>query len=121
MKKLLWLWRSCAVGGLLGLIALILLWNGWLTPVQQFPRSLELLILLAPLLWLLRGILQGRNSSHVYAILVSLLYATLGAWYAFTPQEEPYGWLMIVLSAILYVGGFMSAKVTGEKPTDQKK
>ena len=106
------------MGGLFGLIALILLWNGWLTPVQTFPRSLELLILLAPLLWLLRGILEGRNSTHVYAVLVSLAYVTLGAWYAFTPQEEPYGWLMIVCSVLLYAGGFMSAKITGKKVTE---
>ncbi len=117
MNKLLGLWRACAVGGLLGLITLILLWNGWLSTAQQFPRSLELLIMLTPLLWLLRGILQGRVSSHVYAVLIALIYATLGAWYAFTPEEEIYGVLMIALSSVLYLGGFMVAKITGKRPS----
>lgn len=117
---LLWLWRSCSVGGLLGLIALIILWNGWLSTTQQFPRSLEIFILLLPLMPLIRGILKGSNRSHVFSILVSLLYATLGVWYLFSPQEEIYGWLMILTSSLLYIGGFMSAKLTGTGKREPK-
>ena len=113
MKNYLWLWRACAVGGLLGLISLIIVWNGWLSRTQEFPRSIEILILLLPLMPLIRGIINGSNRSHVFAILVSLLYSTLGIWYLFSPQEQIYGWLMLLSSALLYIGGFMSAKVTG--------
>ncbi|QLQ31106.1 MAG: DUF2069 domain-containing protein [Candidatus Thiothrix singaporensis] len=113
--KLLLLWRTLSVGGLLGLIAWIILWNGWLTPIQHMPRWLELLILLAPLLYLVRGILHGRISSSVHAILISLIYATLGVWYAASPLEQLYGYLMLALSAALYLGSFMSAKVLGKQ------
>ncbi|MEB4592931.1 DUF2069 domain-containing protein [Candidatus Thiothrix sp. Deng01] len=113
--KLLLLWRTLSVGGLLGLIAWIILWNGWLTPIQHMPRWLELLILLAPLLYLVRGILHGRISSSVHAILISLVYATLGVWYAVSPLEQLYGYLMLALSAALYLGSFMSAKVLGKQ------
>lgn len=113
MKNLLGVWRACAIGGLLGLILLIVLWNGWLSTTQKFPRSIEIVILLLPLLPLVRGILQGSNRSHVFSILVALLYATLGVWYLFSPQEQIYGWLMILASTLLYIGSFMSAKLTG--------
>ncbi|MEZ5454109.1 MAG: DUF2069 domain-containing protein [Thiothrix sp.] len=113
--KLLLLWRTLSVGGLLGLILLVILWNGWLTPVQHMPRWLELLVLLAPLLYLVRGILHGRVASSVHAILISLVYATLGVWYAVSPPEEIYGYLMLAFSIALYFGSFMSAKILGKK------
>ncbi len=55
MNKLA-LWRNLTLVGLLGLMALIVLWNVWLAPVQHVPRWFEVLVLLAPLLLLVRGI-----------------------------------------------------------------
>lgn len=116
--KLLMLWRTLSVGGLLGLIFWIILWNGWLTPVQYVPRSFELLVLLAPLMYLVRGILHGRISTSVHAILISLLYLILGVWFVFDPQEKLYGYVLLVLSTSLYLGSFMTAKVLGKQAKD---
>ena len=106
-----WWVRGCAIGGLFGLIGLIATWNGWLAPVQQVPLWLELLIFILPLALLIRGILRGIPATHVYATMVSLLYMIFGCWYAFTPQEEVYGYLMLGLSVMLYIGGFFGAKL----------
>ncbi|MDD5393919.1 MAG: DUF2069 domain-containing protein [Thiothrix sp.] len=114
MNKLA-LWRNLTLVGLLGLIGVIILWNVWLTPVQSVPLWLELLLLLPPLLLLVRGIFQGNAKTHVHAVLVSLLYLTLGIWVAIGPQERMYGYALIMLSVCLYAGGFMSAKVLGKK------
>ncbi len=108
------LWRGVASLGLVGLILLIIAWNGWLTPVQQVPRWLELLLLLTPLMLLVRGIFHGWGTVYVYGILVSLLYATLGAWYAVAPPEHVYGYGLLGFSALLYGGSFMGAKVLGK-------
>ncbi|HPE61109.1 MAG TPA: DUF2069 domain-containing protein [Thiolinea sp.] len=113
----LWLARTLAITGMLGLIFLIVLWNGWLDPQQQIPRSIELLIMLFPLLFLVRGILGGRAPTHVHATLISLLYFSIGIWFAFTPGEEPYGYLMSALSIMLYLGGFFGAKGLGTLQT----
>lgn len=114
MNKLA-LWRNLTLVGLLGLIGVIILWNVWLTPVQSVPLWLEMLLLLPPLLLLVRGIFQGNAKTHVHAVLVSLLYLTLGIWIAIDPQERMYGYALITLGVCLYVGGFMSAKVLGKK------
>ena len=53
------LWRAMAAIGIIGLLVLIVLWNGWFTPVQQFPRSIEIAIMCIPLLFFVRGILYG--------------------------------------------------------------
>lgn len=109
------LWRVLTLGGLLGLIGLILVWNLWLRPVQQVPLWLEFGFLITPLLLLLPGILRGNSKTHVYAVLVSLLYVTLGIWVVIDPLEKVYGYALIGLSICLYAGGFMSAKLLGKK------
>lgn len=108
--KYLMLWRVMALTGLLGLIFLIIAWNGWLSPVQKIPRSLEMLVLLTPLLFFVRGLLNATYSTHVKAAFPALFYFLLGVWYALTPQEERYGYLMILLSCLLYLGSFLYAR-----------
>jgi len=109
--KYLIIWRVLTLIGLFGLMLLILAWNGWLTPIQKIPRSIELFILLVPLLLLVRGILHGRYSTHVKAAFpAGILYFILGVWYALTPEEEIYGYLLILFSFMLYLGGFLYAR-----------
>ncbi len=108
--KYLIIWRILTIAGLLGLIFLIIGWNGWLSPIQKIPRSIELFILLIPLLFLVRGIFHGRYSTHVKATFPSIIYFILGVWYAFTPKEEVYGYLLILFSFMLYLGGFLYAR-----------
>ncbi len=110
-----WWVRGCAIGGLFGLIGLIAAWNGWLAPVQEVQLWLEMLIFILPLALLIRGILRGHPVTHVYATMVALLYMIFGCWYAFTPQEEIYGYLMLLLAVMLYIGGFFGAKLLGNK------
>lgn len=104
------LWRSLTFIGLFGLILLITVWNGWLAPIQQVPLWLELLLFVGPLALLIRGIWRKSPRTHVHATLLSLVYMSYGFWYLFTPQEERYGTVMLILSITLYVGCFFSAK-----------
>lgn len=121
MKKWLWLWRSMAVSGLLGLVGLIIIWNAWLDPQQHMPRSIELLIMLTPLIFIVRGVLHGRNISHVYATLLALWYITIGFAFFLDPVERMYGTLLMLFSTMLYIGSFFSTTTTSErKPRSSK-
>ncbi|CAA6824372.1 MAG: Unknown protein [uncultured Thiotrichaceae bacterium] len=104
--KYLKLWHTSSIVGLLGLIALIILWNGWLAPQQTSPKSLEIALFTAPLLFFVRGVLHGRYQTLVLVMFIALTYALLGTWYAFTPNEGLYGTLMIILSILLYTGAY---------------
>lgn len=110
MNITLLFWRGVTMTGLFGLIGLIVIWNGWLAPIQQVPLWLELLIFGLPLALLSRGILYGKAIAHVHATLVSLIYTIASIWFILTPQEEPYGYLMLLFSILLYTGGFFGAK-----------
>lgn len=104
--KHLKLWHAFAIVGLLGLIALIILWNGWLAPEQTSPKSLEITIFTLPLLFFVRGVLHGRYQTLVLVMFIALIYALLGTWYAFTPNEGIYGTAMVILSTLLYTGAY---------------
>ena len=110
MNTALLFWRGMAIAGLFGLIGLIIVWNGWLAPIQQVPLWLELILFGLPLVLLARGILYGKALTHVHATLVSLAYTIISIWFILTPQEEPYGYLMLLFSVLLYTGGFFGAK-----------
>ena len=104
------LWRTVALIGLLGLIALIILWNGWLTPVQTMNRGLEMALLEIPLLFFVRGIIRGDRDKHVAVTLLSFVYFCIGIWFVFSPEEKTYGYAMTLLSVCLYLGGFFYAR-----------
>jgi len=107
-----WYWRSLSLGSLLGLSAWIALWNIFLAPVQYVPLTLELGLLLIPLLLLVKGVWRNQGKSYVYAILLSLLYVTLG--FLAIGSESVYGYSLIVLSMGLYLGSFMAARVISQ-------
>ncbi len=110
MNKVLLFWRGATAVGLFGILGLIIVWNGWLAPVQQVPVWLELIIFGLPLVALSRGIMHGNAVTYVHATLVSLVYTVISIWFILTPQEETYGYLMLLFSILLYVGGFFGAK-----------
>ena len=112
-------WRTLAALGVLGLLVLIIVWNGWLTPVQDSPRSFEIIILSAPLLFFVRKILHGNRDAFIMATLLSFLYSLLGIWYIYSPNEVVYGWLMLVFSLFLFFGALLTMWVLDKREKNQ--
>jgi len=108
-------WRFLAAVGAVGLVVLIVLWNGWLSPVQEFPRSIEIGLLVAPLLIFLRNILRGERNAFIVATLLSFVYALLGIWYIYSPEEVLYGYLMLALSLLLFFGCLLTMWVLDKR------
>lgn len=109
------IWRALAVIGALGLVVLIVVWNGWLTPVQIHPRSIEILLLAGPLLFMLRGVLHARRYTLVVATMVSFFYALLGVWYMLSAEEKPYGYLLLFFACCLFLGSLLHVWVLDKR------
>ena len=95
---------------LLGLVAVIIAWNGWLTTTQAMPRSLEIGIFCVPLLLFLRGVLNGKRGIYVSLMVVAFFYFLMGVWHIIDPLERAYGIVIVLLSLALYLGGYFYAK-----------
>lgn len=66
--------QRLALGSYLSLILLTLLWEGWLAPAAKAPPGFWVMIKGLPLLLPLRGMLQGRPRSYLWACLLLLPY-----------------------------------------------
>lgn len=82
--------RPFALSLYVALLALTLLWEGWLAP-SRYP-VFWLVLKLVPLLLLLPGLLRDRPKSFVLAGLLMLLYFTEGVVLAWTLRAEPLAW-----------------------------
>lgn len=97
--------RWLTLGGLFGLMALLLNWFTWLAPSETAPVALLLIVMVAPLLLPMRGLLHGRRYTHAWSGFLSLPYFLLGVDVAFNDAAERlYGLLEIGFALALFVG-----------------
>lgn len=101
---------ALSVLSMIGLLALIIIWNGWLASEQGVPVSFELAIFCIPLLFFLRGTLNGQRGTHVTLMVLAFFYFLAGIWHIVEPSERYYGIAMVVLSFSMYLGGYFYAK-----------
>ena len=108
--KLWWLTTQSAY---LGLILLIIVWNGFIAPTERPAVALVLIILLGPLLFPLRGLLHGKRYTHAWSSMLALAYFLLGVTTAYTSDgSRMYGMLMIILSLIWFSGSILYVRTT---------
>ena len=100
------------------LLLLVLAWHAWLFPPVHLPVSLVLLIVTAPLLVPLRGLLQGRVRSHLWMAFLSLPYFVHGVGEAMAnPMERWLGLAEIASSLLLFFSATLYARWTGAQGT----
>jgi uncharacterized membrane protein len=95
----------------LALLALSVLWEGWLAPAARVPPGFWLTLKTVPLLLPLFGVLHGRPKAHVWAELLVLLYFMEGLIVAYLHRNDalsfgsplPYAGLEIFLCLMFIV------------------
>lgn len=103
------------MSGYAGLILLLPLWYGWLSP-PQLPLGLVLGFLLLPLLFPLRGLLQGKPYTYAWSSFLSLFYFIHAVVELFsTPQDRYLALLELLLSLAFYVGCVTYARLGGRE------
>ncbi len=79
---------ALAIGTYLALIALSILWEGWLAPTPNSPPGLWLTIKSVPLLLPLFGLLHGKPYTYAWASMLVLVYLTEGVVLTFTDRAQ---------------------------------
>ncbi len=98
-------WRWVTLIGYFGTLLLLLNWFTWLSPPQQIPRALLLIVTVVPLMFPLQGILKGRPYTHSWACFLALLYFAIGVDVAFNNNSDRYLALLLVLFSLLFFFG----------------
>ena len=105
--------RILALGGYFGLLLLLPLWYGWLSP-PQLPLGLVLGMLMLPLLFPLKGLLQGRPYTYAWSAFISLIYFIHAVLELYsTPEDRYLAFLELLLSLAFYLGCVRYAKLGG--------
>ncbi len=113
------LYRIGALGSYFALMVHLLLWVTWLGPSRYFPTALVLIVMVAPLLFPLRGILHGSAYTHAWTGFLSLLYFIHGVGdYVVNPTERLYSGIEIVLSLTLFFSCAFYARLSGHSNHD---
>lgn len=121
-----------AQGSYLALLALSVLWEGWLAPAARLPPGFWLTLKALPLLIPLFGVLHGRPSAHVWAELLVLLYFMEGVIAVYLLRNDaltassplPYAGLEILLcltfivSSAYYVRGYNAQRAASYGSSD---
>jgi uncharacterized membrane protein len=111
-------WFRLECVALLALIALCLLWEGWLAPLR--PGGSWLILKGLPLLPAVPGVLRGRRYTSQWLSMVSLLYFLEGVWRFSDPGlMGVLARVEIALAIVLYVAAVGYARATA--PSRQKK
>ena len=106
------LWYTLALGAYFGLLGVLTLWFAWLEPAARIPVALVLLVLVAPLLAPLRGLLHGRPYTFAWTSFLALFYFTVGVFYAAGPMARSWlAWLEIGFSILLFLGAILYVRV----------
>lgn len=102
---------------LLGYVALILtlllrnlLFSGW----QPLPLGIALVILLTPLAFALRGMIQGRAYTHAWTSFLALAYFVFGVWNGAAQQTRWYGLAIVLSSLLLFVGCIFYSRLAAQ-------
>jgi len=97
-------WRFLSLAGFLGTLFFLLLWIAWLAP-PKVPRSIVLAIALVPMLFPLRGILNGKNYTHSWASFLALPYFAFGIDTIVHRADKNWlGVVLVVLSLLWFFG-----------------
>ena len=112
--------RIIALCGYFGLWLLLPLWYGWLSP-STLPLGLVLGVLVLPLLFPLRGLLQGRPYTYAWSSFLSLFYLIHAVLELYSsPQDRYLALLELLLSLSFYVGCVIYARLGGRELKKQK-
>lgn len=93
-----------ALTGYLGLFFLLLVWISWIRPPESIPRSVALLFIVGPLLFPLRGLLNGKLYTFSWAHFLALIYFMLGVGNVVESATRILGMAEIVFSVMWFLG-----------------
>lgn len=103
--------RALACVSLIALIALCLLWEGWLAPLR--PGGSWLILKALPLLLALPGVLGGRRYTSQWLSMLVLLYFTEGVVRAFDQGvSATLALIEVALSCMLFGAVLAHARLT---------
>ena len=114
------IYRGLSLLGYFGLIALIFIWNLWIEPRPAEQMSLTFILQMGPLMFALRGLLDGKVYTHAWSMYLALFYFVIGVWFAGDESTRSYGILFTTFSFIFFVGTVLYTRFQGKAEKNEE-
>lgn len=108
--------RRLVLSAYFAMLLFLIAWYAWLNPSRYFPVGLTLLCMVGPLLFPLRGLLDGRPYTHAWTTYLVLFYFAHGLSQAWTIEDDRfYAIIEVTLSVLLFAGLVLFARWRGRE------
>ncbi|RUO31521.1 DUF2069 domain-containing protein [Aliidiomarina sedimenti] len=98
------------------LLLWVILWHAWIAPSETLSVWLKLAMWGIPLLFPLKGILQGNPYTHAWANFVLMLYFLHSLTTLYThPDERLYAGIELLLTTLAFIGATFYARYAGRE------
>ncbi len=105
-RRALWVTRA----SLIGLLVLMVLTTVVVPSGGRAPNWIICLLLSAPLLVVLPGVVRGAVAAHIWASFVSMFYFIVAVTNLFLPRRSLFDGLELLLSMTLFVAAMLFAR-----------
>ncbi|QOL25184.1 DUF2069 domain-containing protein [Thalassotalea sp. LPB0316] len=109
-------YRKIALIGYFSLLVYMPLWLIVLAPSQSLSPTLSLIMFTLPLVFPLKGILQGKPYTYAWAnfiVMIYFLHSLTTLWVA--PEERIFAALELLFASLMFYGGTYYAKYRGQE------
>ena len=115
--------RWVTLTGYFGLMIGLYAWHLLIHKAEPHLISIIILTQLGPLMFPLRGLLNGKTYTHAWSIYLAIFYFIVGIWYSGSNETLMFGLYVTAFSLIFFTGTVLytrlSARAQKESPTDQ--
>jgi uncharacterized membrane protein len=99
--------------GYFGLIVGIYVWHMWINKTPDYAISIMLIVQLGPLMFPLRGLLNGKTYTHAWSMYLAIFYFVVGVWYAGADAQMRFGMYIVACSLIFFTGTLLYTRYAG--------
>lgn len=112
--------RWLTLSGYFGLMIGIYVWHFLIKQTEGHLMSMVLLLQLGPLMFPLRGLLNGKTYTHAWSIYLAIAYFVMAIWYVGAEETRNFGFYLTVCSLLFLAGTMMFTRLNARLEKEQK-
>lgn len=104
--------RWLTLVGYFGLMIGLYAWHLLINQTEAHLISIVILTQLGPLMFPLRGLLNGKIYTHAWSIYLAIFYFIVGIWYAGASETLMFGLYVTAFSLLFFVGTVLYTRLS---------
>ena len=107
--------RWLTLSGYFGLLTGLFAWHLLINKTEEHLISIVILTQLGPLMFPLRGLLNGKTYTHAWSIYLAIFYFVIGIWYAGADETLMIGLYVTTCSLLFFTGTVFYTRLSSRR------